>query len=359
MDSKEKYKVIGLMSGTSLDGVDIVCCILRKRDGAWGFAIQEAQTVQYSATWKKKLIAAPTMKADELLALNTEYGNYLGLLVRAFLVKRRIRGVNFIASHGHTIFHQPAKRFTFQLGSGTALHAATDLPVVCDFRSLDVSLRGQGAPLVPVGDRLLFNEYDLCLNIGGIANLSTESKGKRIAYDICFANMGLNYLAAEKDLAYDKNGAIASDGTPDPKMLSELTDIYRQWRKRRPSLGYEMFVEAILPVLQRSKLSLEDKMATFVESIAIEIAEAIPQSRKKQSMLCTGGGAFNSFLLYRIVEKCGDLVSVIVPDDDVVKFKEAVVFAFLGVLRVRNEVNCLRSVTGAIRDTSSGVMIGF
>src|SRR5690606_21938532 len=341
MDSKEKYKVIGLMSGTSLDGVDIVCCILRKRDGAWAFGIQEAQTVQYSASWKKKLTTASTRQGDELLALHSEYGNYLGLLVQAFLVKRKIRGVNFIASHGHTIFHQPGKRFTFQLGSGMALHAATDLPVVCDFRSLDVSLRGQGAPLVPAGDRLLFSEYNICLNIGGIANLSTESKGRRIAFDICFANMGLNYLAGERDLAYDRNGAIASDGTPDEKLLSELLDVYGHWRKKRPSLGYQMFVAAIQPVLARSKRSVEDKMATFAESIAIEIADAIPPSRKKQSMRCTGGGAFNSFLLYRLMERCGDRVSVIVPEDDIVKFKEAVVFAFLGVLRVRHEVNCL------------------
>lgn len=347
------------MSGTSLDGVDIVSCIIRKREGQWVFAIQEAQTVQYSASWKRKLGDAPGMRADALQALHNEYGNYLGLLVRAFIVRRRIRGVNFIASHGHTIFHRPGKRITFQLGSGAALHAATDLPVVYDFRSLDVALKGQGAPLVPAGDRLLFKEYDVCLNIGGIANLSTESKGRRIAFDICFANMGLNYLAAEKGLAYDKNGLIASDGNPDPGMLAELSDVYSRWKKKRPSLGYEMFVEAIKPVLDRAQLPVEDKMATLAESIATEIADAVPPSRGKQSMLCTGGGAFNSFLLYRLVEKCEDRVSVIVPEDEIVKFKEAVVFAFLGVLRVRNEVNCLRSVTGALRDTSSGTMVGF
>lgn len=359
MDSKEKYKVIGLMSGTSLDGVDIVSCVIGKREGIWVFTIQEAQTVQYSASWKKKLSDAPAMQADALLALHNEYGNYLGLLVRAFMVKRRIRGINFIASHGHTIFHQPQRRVTFQLGSGAALHAATDLPVVYDFRSVDVALKGQGAPLVPVGDRLLFKEYDVCLNIGGIANLSTESKGKRIAFDVCFANMGLNYLATQRDLTYDKNGSIASDGTPDPGMLKELSDVYIRWKKKRPSLGYEMFIEAIKPILDRAQLPLEDKMATLVESIATEIADAIPSSRRKQSMLCTGGGAFNSFLLYRLMEKCGDRVSVIVPEDEIVKFKEAVVFAFLAVLRVRNEVNCLRSVTGALRDTSSGMMVGF
>ena len=359
MDSKEKYKVIGLMSGTSLDGVDVVSCIIRNREGIWGFAIEEAQTVQYSASWKKKLTGATEMRGDELLALHSEYGNYLGVLVRAFMVKKKIRGVHFIASHGHTIFHQPGKRFTFQLGSGMALHAATDLPVVCDFRSLDVALRGQGAPLVPAGDEFLFGEYTICLNLGGIANLSFRSKGKRVAFDICFANMGLNHLAQKRNQNFDKNGSMASAGTVNKKLLDDLRSAYEGWRKKRPSLGYEMFVARIQPVLERASVSLEDKLATFVECITLEIADSIPASRDKQSMLCTGGGVFNSFLMYRLVENCSNRVSIIVPDDDIVKFKEAVVFAFLGVLRTRNEINCLKRVTGALRSSSGGLMIGF
>ena len=359
MDSKDNYKVIGLMSGTSLDGVDIASCVIRRMDGTWAFAIEHAQTVQYSSNWKKKLQAASDMRADDLLALHSAYGNYLGVLVRAFRTKRRIRSVDFIASHGHTIFHQTSRGLTFQLGNGMALHAATDLPVVYDFRSLDVALGGQGAPLVPAGDRLLFSEYSICLNIGGIANLSTDVRGRRIAFDICFANMGLNYLAAGKGASYDKNVAIAASGTVNESMLKELSGVYERWKKKRPALSYEMFVSTIKPVLDKKNLTPEDKLATFVESIALEIAAAIPPSRKRQSMLCTGGGAFNSYLVYRIMEHCGERVDVIVPDEDVVKYKEALIFAFLGVLRVRNEVNCLRSVTGALRDTSSGVMVGF
>src|SRR5690606_18095582 len=359
MDSKDNYKVIGLMSGTSLDGVDIASCVIRKMGGAWAFAIEHAQTVQYSSSWKKKLQAATEMRADDLLALHNAYGNYLGVLVRAFQTKRRIRNVDFIASHGHTIFHQISRGFTFQLGNGMALHAATDLPVVYDFRSLDVALGGQGAPLVPAGDRFLFSEYNICLNIGGIANLSTDVKGRRIAFDICFANMGLNYLASAKGVPYDKNGVLASTGTIHEGMLKDLSVVYERWKKKRPSLAYEMFVSTIKPILDKRNLSPEDKLATFTESIAVEIASAIPPSRKKRSMLCTGGGTFNSYLIYRIMERCGEQIDVIVPDEDVVKYKEALVFAFLGVLRVRNEVNCLRSVTGALRDTSSGIMVGF
>jgi anhydro-N-acetylmuramic acid kinase len=359
MDSKDNYKVIGLMSGTSLDGVDIASCFIRRMDGTWAFAIEHAQTVQYSSNWKKKLQAATDMRADDLLALHSAYGTYLGLLVRAFRTKQRIRNVDFIASHGHTIFHQTSRRLTFQLGSGMTLHAATDLPVVYDFRSLDVALGGQGAPLVPAGDRFLFSEYNICLNIGGIANLSTDVRGRRIAFDICFANMGLNYLAAAKGVSYDKNGGIAASGTVNEGMLKELSGVYARWKKKRPALSYEMFVSAIKAILDNKKLSTEDNLATFTESIAIEIAAAIPPSKKKRSMLCTGGGAFNSYLIYRIMERCGEQIEVIVPDEDVVKYKEALVFAFLGVLRVRNEVNCLRSVTGALRDTSSGQMVGF
>lgn len=359
MDSKEKYKVIGLMSGTSLDGVDIASCVIRRMNGVWAFAIEHAQTVQYSANWKKKLQAAQDMKPDDLLAFHNAYGNYLGLLVRAFQTKRKIRSVDFIASHGHTIFHQTSRKLTFQLGSGMALHAATDLPVVYDFRSLDVALGGQGAPLVPAGDRYLFSEYGICLNIGGIANLSTDVRGRRIAFDICFANMGLNYLAAEKGASYDKNGAIAASGTVNEGMLKELAGVYERWKKKRPSLSYEMFVSSIKPILDKKKITPEDKLATFTESIAIEIAAAIPSTKRKQSMLCTGGGALNAYLIYRIMERCGEQITVIVPDDDIVKYKEALVFAFLGVLRVRNEVNCLKSVTGALRDTSSGLMVGF
>ncbi len=359
MESTVKYKVIGLMSGTSLDGVDMVCCLLKQREGKWVYAIEATQTVRYSASWREKLAHAQQLSAEEFLLLDFEYGKYLGVLVQAFIMKNKLRGIKFISSHGHTIFHQPSKNFTFQLGDGNALHAATGFPVICDFRRLDVALDGQGAPLVPVGDRELFGEYDICLNLGGIANVSMESKGRRIAYDVCFANMGLNDLASKAGMQYDKNGTLASDGVVNESMLRELKAAYEKFRKKRPSLGYELYVKFIKPILDRDSIALKDRLATFVESIAYEISLTIPKSGKTLSMLCTGGGAFNAFLMYRIVELSEDRVSIIIPDDDVVKFKEAIVFAFLGVLRTRNEINCLKSVTGAKRDNSGGIMIGF
>ena len=360
MEYQEKYKVIGLMSGTSLDGVDIACCIIKKKQDQWVYAIDVAQTTRYSAAWQKKLGTAHELDGANLMALDVEYGKFLGVLVQAFIMKNRLKGIDFVASHGHTVFHQPAKGFTFQLGNGHALHTAAGLPVVCDFRSLDVSWGGQGAPLVPIGDKLLFHEYDVCLNIGGIANLSREEKGKRVAFDICFANMGLNYLASLKGKSFDDRGIMASDGQVNNKMLQALSHVYQKVRKERPSLGREFFERNIKPLLDKSALSAEDRLCTFTESIAREIAESIPlKPSKNLTMLCTGGGVLNSFLMYRLVEQCGDAISVIVPDENIIKYKEALIFAFLGILRTRNAVNSLRSVTGAKKDSSGGIMVGF
>jgi anhydro-N-acetylmuramic acid kinase len=239
------------------------------------------------------------------------------------------------------------------------LHALTGLPVVYDFRSLDVVLGGQGAPLVPAGDKFLFSEYDICLNLGGIANFSKDVKKSRLAFDICFSNMGLNYLASKARKEYDKNGAMASAGDIHPHLLKKLEQIYTRLRKKRPSLGREGFESLIKPLLDQNEIPLKDRLRTFTESAAKEIANAILENKNKPKVLCTGGGAFNSFLVSRILDLCGDDATLIIPDEEIVKFKEAMVFAFLGLLRVRDEVNCLKSVTGASRDSSGGILVGF
>lgn len=360
MESKDKYKVIGLMSGTSLDGLDIIYCIVKQSEGRWVYAVEAAQTVRYSASWIHKLSSAHNMNGEELLALDVEYGKYLGLMVNAFIIKNKLKGINFISSHGHTIYHQPDKCFTFQLGNGNALHAACRLPVVNDFRSLDVALGGQGAPLVPVGDKLLFHEYDACLNIGGIANISMDKNGKRTAFDICFVNMAMNYLASKAGKSFDEDGMMAADGEINEGLLAAFDKVYSRIRKKRPSLSRELYELHIKPLLDQENISIEDRMRTLAESAAKEISESISiQKKEKIIMLCTGGGAFNSFLMYRLVEHCGDGIEIIVPDKDIVKYKEALIFAFLGVLRVRQEVNCLKSVTGARADSCGGVAIGF
>jgi anhydro-N-acetylmuramic acid kinase len=353
---KNKFNVLGLMSGTSLDGLDVALCSFVIKDGKWKFTIVAAETVKYSARWKEALSNAHCLSAEKLLSLDMHYGNYIGTVCRDFLQKNDLRA-EFIASHGHTVFHQPENGFTFQLGNGNAIHAATGLKVISDFRSLDVALKGQGAPLVPAGDHYLFGDYNICLNLGGIANISRLSNRKRIAYDICFCNMPLNYLMEKLGKSFDKGGERAASGTIVPALLKQLTALYRPLKRKRPSLARELFDNKIKPLLDDESVSHEDRLATCVESTAIEIADAV-RSTGAVTMLCTGGGVYNSYLMSRILDHCGDNVSLIIPDDDVVKFKEAMIFAFLAVLRVLKKPNALAGVTGAVRDNCGGMIIG-
>ena len=346
------------MSGTSLDGVDVACCVFRQRDSKWTFRIEKAITVPYTAAWKNNLSRAHQLSGEELMRLHITYGEYLGVLCLKFLKLYGLQKIDFIASHGHTIFHQPDKKLTFQLGDGRALHVACGIPVVYDFRSLDVALGGQGAPLVPVGDHYLFSDYDVCLNLGGIANLSRIENGRRAAFDICFVNMGLNYLAGKIGLEYDNQGLRASDGMMNRTLFNQLKKVYQGLKTSRPALGREVFDNKIAVLLDNPGISAEDALHTFTESIASEITNVLKPARKTLSVLCTGGGAFNSYLIYRLMEHCGDKVNLILPEPDMIKFKEALVFGFLGVRRVREEINCLKSVTGASRDSSGGELIG-
>src|SRR5688500_11610876 len=233
--TSSKYKVIGLMSGTSLDGLDIAYCVFQKLKSGWRYTIDHHATVRYPASWHTRLRDAHTLSGEALMTLDADFGTHLGILTRKFLEKHGLKA-HFIASHGHTVFHQPDKGFTTQIGNGYALHVASGVPVVYDFRMHDVALGGEGAPLVPAGDKFLFHEYDVCLNLGGIANLSMDVKKKRYAFDICFCNMGLNLLAAEASKKFDKNGEMASAGNINAGMLKALNKIYTKYKKKRPSL---------------------------------------------------------------------------------------------------------------------------
>jgi anhydro-N-acetylmuramic acid kinase len=353
-----KYRAIGLMSGTSLDGLDIVCCDFTLRNKKWDFNLIASETLKYSPKWRAQLSDAQNFEGEAFQLLDINFGFFIGEACNKFITKNKLKGIQFIASHGHTIFHQPRKKFTFQLGNGNAIHQVTSLPVVNDFRSLDVLKGGEGAPLVPIGDHFLFSQFDVCLNLGGIANLSRMERGKRIAFDICFANMGLNHLAEKMNKAYDKGGEEAAKGKVNVKMLNQLGKQYLKWKNLRPSLGREGFEQFIQPILDNDSIPLHDRLRTIVESISYEILDSLP-SKSTIRVLATGGGALNSFLIKCIQEKLGNKVSIIVPDVVTINYKEAIVFAFLGVLRIRNEVNVLRSVTGAPTDSSAGVMIGF
>ncbi len=348
------YHVIGVMSGTSLDGLDMAYCRFELKDGQWKFEIPHATTVKYNDAWSVRLMSAHSQSARNLARLNADYGHLIGKKVKSFIRKHTIKA-DFIASHGQTVFHEPQNQFTVQIGSGAAIAAETGMTVVCDFRSTDVALGGQGAPLVPIGDKLLFGKYDACLNIGGFANISYTSTIKRIAYDICPANTILNYLAQQADKEYDEDGEMAKSGSISDALLGELNQIAYYAQKPPKSLGIEWLEHLLLPLDSFSHLSTADRLRTLTEHIAMQIARSINKCGAK-TVLCTGGGTHNKFLVTRINDLTGN--RLVIPTKELINYKEALIFGLLGVLRMRNEVNCLKSATGASRDSCGGAIYG-
>ncbi|NOX47646.1 MAG: anhydro-N-acetylmuramic acid kinase [Chlorobi bacterium] len=347
----ENHLVIGLMSGTSLDGLDIALCSFHYQDNNWSFKILDTKTQRYPDYWLNQLASIHNAGAEDLTRLHFEYGHFLGEQVKSF-IKRTGQKPDFIASHGHTIFHRPEKEYTLQIGDGNAIAAVTGLPVVFDFRSKDVALGGQGAPLVPIGDKLLFPGYDSCINLGGIANISYESNNQRIAFDICPANQVLNSLSNQLEEPFDNNGEMASEGNLNLELFERLNALGYYESKPPKSLGKEWVDENIYPLLNLFSIPIKDKLRTFTEHIALQITNIINANRGK--VLITGGGAYNDFLIERI--KASTSCQIEIPNNELIEFKEAMVFAFLGVLRKRNEINCLSSVTGASRNSCSGTL---
>lgn len=344
------FRVIGLMSGTSLDGLDI--CLVQFSEGENGvsYSIESAETISYPGEWLANLKSAESCSGTELVRLHVAYGDFLGMQVKEFISRNKTTAPDFIASHGHTIFHQPQSRLTFQLGSGASLAATSGIPVVCDFRSTDVALGGQGAPLVPIGDKLLFGEYNACLNLGGFANISFDANDKRIAFDICAVNYVMNRLAKRAGKMYDANGDLAASGNVIPELLEKLNAIPFYKMAAPKSLGREWAESSIFP-LMKNEWRVEDLLRTFAEHIALQISVCVPANG---NVLVTGGGAHNSFLIGLLREKCGN--RIVVPDAMTIDFKEALVFAFLGWLRWNNKVNVLSTVTGAKGDSCSGAV---
>jgi anhydro-N-acetylmuramic acid kinase len=351
------YNVIGIMSGTSLDGVDIAFCHFCKIENDWHFKILYAETISYSIGWSEKLANLQNASAFEFAKTNTDYGHYLGEITSNFIKKHSL-SVDFVSSHGHTIFHQPNLKLTSQIGDGAALATVCKLPVVCDFRSSDIALGGQGAPLVPIGDKLLFGEYDYCLNLGGIANISLDINNEYLAFDICPVNIVLNHLVKELNLNYDDNGDLARKGTIDYILLEKLNLLTFYELNPPKSLGKEWIDEHIFPLIKPSGLNTNDLLRTFCEHIAMQISHILKifEDKEQKKILITGGGAFNTFLINCIKTQSPSNIEIIVPDAETVNFKEALIFAFLGVLRMRAEENCLKTVTGASRNSIGGAV---
>ena len=356
----KKTNIIGLMSGSSLDGIDLVDVDFWN-DGKWHFEIVAKDNYDYDDKWRNALSNAffvganhhsPVNRAKDVLPLqqlDIDYGKLLGHVTKQFIDKYNLKP-EFVASHGHTIFHRPQEHYTLQIGDGQALANECGVTVINDFRTEDVLKGGQGAPLVPIGDKLLFADYPICLNIGGIANVSYDVDGQRIAYDICIANQALNYLSNRLSMQYDKDGKIARSGNIDNQLLATLNSHPFYSQNYPKSLGREFFEENIKPLLGKRD-DIANMMATFVEHIAIQISKSI-ENQSIEKMLITGGGAKNKFLVERIQNNTKH--QVVVLSDEIIDYKEALVFAFLGLLRNRNEINVLKSVTGAQSDSCSG-----
>lgn len=343
------YRVLGLMSGTSLDGLDMAYCEFEYKDNKWHYQIKQAQTIEYSQEIKDMILSCETSNGEYLCKTSAFLGHFFGKQAYNFLEKNNLE-VDFVSSHGQTIFHQPYNNFTTQIGEINSLASEVKHKVVGDFRSLDVALGGQGAPLVPIGDRLLFASYDYCLNLGGFSNISFEKNNKRLAYDVCPVNMVLNYLSNKKNLPYDKDGLLAKQGKIDRNLLSQLNNLAYYKDKIRKSLGKEWVKDNVFPLLEESTITIEDKIATYTQHIVEQLNNNI-----KGDTLITGGGAYNTFLIDELRAKTKHKITI--PDKKTIDFKEALIFAFLGVLRIREETNCLATVTGAKKDSCSGVVV--
>lgn len=349
MRTEKNTIILGLMSGTSLDGLDLALC---KFSGNYEFKILKAKTVSYSQAWKNGLSSAQHLSAEKYFELHANYGKFIAQEINLFLQDAPEKPAA-IASHGHTIFHQPHLGFSTQLGCGATIAANTGITTVCDFRSLDVAMGGQGAPLVPIGDKLLFGNYAACLNIGGIANISFDKNGNRIAYDICEANMLLNFLAEKNGKPFDENGDMARAGKINSDLLNVLNSHSYYSESGAKSLGREWFEKNILPLIEKSNLNTNDLLATSTEHVAQIISDELNKENIK-NVFITGGGAFNTFLIERITSKT--TTEIILPEAQTINFKEALIFAFLGYLRLNESVNTLSSVTGAKSNSVGGVV---
>jgi anhydro-N-acetylmuramic acid kinase len=346
-----EFTVLGLMSGTSLDGLDLALCKFISEGAIWQGEIIRAETQAYPAPLRNSLLRAMELSGEELVFLDNELGILIGERCKFFLQNADVHPL-CIASHGHTIFHQPAKQLTFQIGNPAALAVKSGCKTVADFRRTDVALGGQGAPLVPFGDIHLFSDYEYCLNLGGIANI-TAKKGEKIeAFDVCPANMILNQLISEIGKEYDENGLYASTGILIPDLFEKLNSLDYYHEKGPKSLGREWFENTFLPIVESSDASLADRLNTCVEHIAFQIAAKTTNS--KGSMLITGGGAFNSYLIQRI--RFYVSVKIVVPEETMIQFKEAYVFAFLGLMRYLEIDNTWSTITGASRSSCGGAI---
>lgn len=351
-----KYEIIGLMSGTSLDGLDIAH-VSFENTVEGNFVHQVLNTFQYTLPedLKKELLEISELSPQNIYVLDKKIGEFYATAINNFVELKHIdrKKIDAIASHGQTIFHQPQNGFTVQIGCGTTIAYHTGIPVINDFRTKDVVAGGQGAPLVPIGDFELFKgSADAFLNIGGFSNISFKENGIIKAFDVCPGNLPLNKLVHAKDLAYDKDGEMARSGDINFFLLDLLNSLSFYTQSGPKSLGTEWLEEHFYPLLKFDK-EIENNLRTVVEHIAIQLSNVL-NNFKINSVMISGGGAKNKFLIERIEHYYNG--SIILPDEITIEYKEAIIFAFLGALYLDKKPNNIPSVTGAKRPVCGGIL---
>lgn len=359
-----QYRAIGLMSGSSLDGLDIVYAELDDSGGKWNYEIKAASCIAYTSEWQTKLQTAVSLTAYEYILLHTAYGRWLGEQVNAFIAANHLHHrVQIIASHGHTVFHAPHLHTTAQLGDGASIAAVTGINTVSDLRSMDVALGGQGAPIVPMGEKLLLKDYTYCLNIGGIANISCKNSNDYIAFDICPANRILNLLSCKEGKPFDEGGSIAKSGSVNTALLTQLNNLDYYKQPYPKSLDNDFGTGIVFPLIESFNLATADSLRTYAEHIvqqlvySINSVQQVVLSQQSSQLLVTGGGALNTFLVERLTDALKPFsIEVIVPNNDLINYKEALIMALLGVLRWREEDTVMSSVTGALRNSIGGAV---
>ena len=354
------YYAIGTMSGSSMDGLDIVYCKFEEVGGRWAYHILNADCIEFSNEWKQKLQNITGISAKDLLLTHTAFGHWMGHAINDFISKNTLEHkVHLIGSHGHTVFHEPALGMTFQMGDGASIAAITRLPVVSDLRNMDVALGGQGAPIVPIGEKLLWNDFAYFLNIGGISNITIYQNGEHFAFDVCPANRVLNLLSNELGKSYDDKGLSASEGKVNEDLLFELNDLEYYKKSFPKSLANEYGADVLFGIIQKYTISTEDKLCTVCEHIAFQIGAVCEadSSGGMRKMLISGGGALNEYLISRIRHYVSSKqIEVVIPDADLIQYKEALIMALIAVLRWREEVNVLSSVSGSARNSIGGAL---
>ncbi|PDH52476.1 MAG: anhydro-N-acetylmuramic acid kinase [Cryomorphaceae bacterium MED-G14] len=344
----DKIEVIGVMSGTSLDGLDL-CHVIFDLKNLSDFKIANSISISYNSNILEKLHNIVERESEEINNIDIVYGTFIGESINKFISDFNLKNINLISSHGHTVFHQPEMGITLQIGNGEIINKMTGIKTVNNFRAQDLSLKGQGAPLVPIGDKILFSKFKYCLNLGGFINLSIKSDNQITAYDICPLNTVLNFYSKKMGYEYDKNGILSSRGKINIDLFNELNSISFYFKKNPKSLGIEFVIDKIFPLIDSYKISEEEILATFVKHAAFQISKNINDSEK---VLLSGGGTYNNNLVDILRNEYN--INIFIPNKQIIDFKEALIFALLGVLRIQNKTNCLKSVTGAEKDHSSG-----